>query len=144
MQSRRQYARLPHRYDSSKLRCFRCELVAAPYNSAQSCFGALMHMLHRLLGYSQTVEEEPYICQDRVIRIPWGGRPDGSTPVILPIKEAKALRRCTVKSNRRVTKKGAARSKNGCRTGSGKQEQKVCHSRIQTVHMSAKSHRNPH
>lgn len=74
----------------------------------------------------QTVEEEPDACQERVIRIPWGGRPDGSTPVIVPIKEAKALTRCTVRTNRTGAKKGStARLKKGAKTGNSKQEQRV-------------------
>ena len=80
-----------------------------------------------LVAYVQTVEEEPGASQDRVIRIPWGGRPDGSTPVIVPIKEAKALTKCVVRTNRCGAKKGSTgRNNKGLKSGSRKQEQKVC------------------
>lgn len=74
----------------------------------------------------QTVEEDPGVSQDRVIRIPWGGRPDGSTPVIVPIKEAKALTKCTVRTSRCTAKKaGAARQKKGTKNRINGQEHKV-------------------
>jgi hypothetical protein len=53
----------------------------------------------------QTEEEVADAAQDRVIRIPCGARPEGSTPMIVPITKAKLLRKGVVRQKRMTVKK---------------------------------------
>lgn len=70
----------------------------------------------------QTVEEEPEVFQDRVIRVPWGGRPDGATPVIVPVSEAKALASCAARTTRAPKKGNTPRKKKAGKPSKMKQD----------------------